>query len=291
MIYVLGSANADLVFRTATLPRPGETLTAESFVVQPGGKGANQAVAAARLGSEVAFVGCLGSDANGEMLRQVLRADGINLDLTPSTDAVPTGCAGIIVDDQGMNCIVVNQGSNSLVSSARIPDGSFVLAQLEIPLEAVLDAARRAETFILNPAPARELPDELVALCRWITPNETEAEALTGILPIDEASTRQAAQQLLDRGAKNVVITLGAKGVFWRSTEGEAMFDAPAVEVVDTTSAGDAFNGALARFLESGMAAREAIENAVRFASLKVTKAGAVSGIPSRAEFDAWTGP
>ncbi len=280
MIYVLGSANADLVFRVPAVPLAGQTLLASDYCVLPGGKGLNQAVAAARLGSTVEFVGAVGSDANGHMLLGVMAANKVGtLHLTRVT-GVPTGCAGIFVGDDGENAIAAAPGANSFASASAIPTGAFVLTQLEVPLVEVTQAAGAASTFILNPAPAKPIPDSLIARCTVITPNESEAASLTGIDLNDDASIELAAQDLLSRGAQHVIITLGARGVYWAHPGGSEYFDAPQVEVVDTTGAGDAFNGALAHHLHAATSMREAIPLAVQIASISTTHVGAIDPSP-----------
>lgn len=294
-VLVVGSANLDLVFSCDRFPQPGETLLGGTFATHPGGKGANQAVAAGRLGGEVYFCGCVGDDPYGGTLRSSLEGAGVDLAHLQSTTH-PTGTACILVDAQGNNEIVVAPGSNSDVSSVQVEQAlaacgpAVVLAQLEIPLDAVT-AASRAEFFILNPAPAQRLPDSLLAACTILTPNESELAGLTGMTVESEAEVQEAAQFLLAKGVQNVIVTLGAKGCLWVSRDGARRFPSRRVEAVDTTAAGDAFNGALAHFLAQGASIADAIPRASAFAALSVTRRGAQESMPSREEFEDFYGP
>jgi ribokinase len=288
-VLVVGSANMDLVFRTARMPSPGETLLGGQFATHPGGKGANQAVAIGRLGGAVSFVGKVGSDAFGVALRQSLTEATVNVDFLQISEA-PTGTAGIFVDDAGQNMIVVAPGANAEVSAEEVRIAlqtlrpSVTLAQLEIPLEAVL-AAAQADRFILNPAPARQLPDDLLDRCFALTPNEFELQALTGI-----DSTEEAAKRLLDRGVQNVIVTLGEQGSYWVSASGGLHFPVPLVSPIDTTGAGDAFNGALAMFLAEGQDLANAIPLANCVGALATTRPGAQEAMPTRKELRALAG-
>ncbi len=294
-VLVVGSANMDLVFHTARMPIPGETLLGGQFATHPGGKGANQAVAIGRLGGVVSFVGKVGLDVFGTALRQSLTAANVDVEFLRTSEG-PTGTAGIFVDDGGRNMIVVAPGANAEVSPQEVlhaiqaVGASVVLAQLEIPIEAVA-AAVTAERFILNPAPACPLPDTLLARCFALTPNESELESLTGIAPTDDSVILRASKYLMDRGVLNVVVTLGEKGSSWVSAAGGRHFDAPAVTPVDTTAAGDAFNGALAMFLAEGRDLENAIPLANCVGALATTRAGAQESMPSRDELRALAGP
>jgi ribokinase len=275
----------DLVFRCPRLPRPGETLLGGSFSKHPGGKGANQAVAIGRLGGDVAFVGRVGNDPFGAGLIESLNAAGVRTEFVRVHPSAPTGSAVILVDSHGMNSIVVAAGANvqllaDEVSSAiarEMPE--VVIAQLEIPMPAVA-AASQVGRFVLNPAPAATLPADLVARCYVITPNEIETESLTGILPVDDASCLAAGRMLIEAGAKNVVITLGARGSYWVSAAGGRHFDAPTVAAIDTTGAGDAFNGALAMFLAEGRDLDNAIALSNCVGALSTTVQGAQESMP-----------
>ena len=277
-VCVVGSANLDLVATTQRLPGPGETVLGSAYAEHDGGKGLNQAVAAARSGAAVVFVGALGTDPAGDRLRAVLHSDGIG-DRTTTID-IPTGRAMILVDEHGENSIVVIPGANArLEPLVHVPDATVVLAQLEIPLAtvtAVLTAARASgATTILNPAPATDLSPTLVAVCDVIVPNEHEVARLGG------------AAQLLRNGCGAVVVTRGGAGVDVHSPTG--VFHVPAfdVQVVDTTGAGDAFCGALAARIAAG----DPLETAVRWAAaagaLATTKVGAVPAQPHASAIEA----
>nr|WP_231634164.1 ribokinase [Streptomyces clavuligerus] len=255
-IVVLGSTNMDLVAHVARPPRRGETVTGRDFAMVPGGKGANQAVAAARAGGDVAMIGAVGSDAFGPALRHTLAASGVDIDLLRTAEG-PSGTAHIVVDDDGGNAIVVVPGANATVTSlvpgdeTLIATATTLLLQLEIPLPAVLDGARAAHRHgvrtVLTPAPARPLPPDLLAATDLLVPNEHEAAILTGV-----AEPRAAAETLL-RQVPEVVITLGAAGCLHAVRgAGPRSFPAPEVTAVDTTAAGDTFVGALAVALGEG---------------------------------------
>jgi ribokinase len=299
-VAVVGSLNMDLVARAARLPLPGETLAGQSFTQVPGGKGGNQAVAAARLGAQVAMLGRVGADANGVALRAGLEAEQIDCSALETSPSAPTGVALIIVDDGSQNAIVIIAGSNGEVTPATIARHEAVLAaadvvvcQLETPPDAVraaLAAARRlGKTVVLNPAPATgPLPADWLPLIDYLIPNETEAAMLTG-LPVgspEQAATAAAA--LRRAGARNVLVTLGAQGVLAVLDDGAPQhFAAPRVAAVDTTAAGDTFIGGFAAQLAQGAALDDAIRFGQRAAALSVTRAGAQPSIPTRAELDA----
>jgi ribokinase len=299
-VAVVGSLNMDLVARASRLPQPGETLAGQSFAQVPGGKGGNQAVAAARLGAQVAMLGRVGADANGVQLRAGLEAEQIDCAALETSTTAPTGVALIIVDDGSQNAIVIIAGSNGEVTPDTIARHEAVLAaadvvvcQLETPpdaVRAVLAAARRlGKTVVLNPAPATgPLPADWLPLIDYLIPNETEAAMLTG-LPVgtpEEAATAAAA--LRRAGARNVLVTLGAQGVLAVLDDGVPQhFAAPRVAAVDTTAAGDTFIGGFAAQLAQGAALGDAIRFGQRAAALSVTRAGAQPSIPTRAELDA----
>jgi ribokinase len=299
-VAVVGSLNMDLVARAARLPLPGESLAGQSFTQVPGGKGGNQAVAAARLGAQVAMLGRVGADANGVALRAGLEAERIDCSALENSPSAPTGVALIIVDDGSQNAIVIIAGSNGEVTPATIARHEAVLAaadvvvcQLETPPDAVraaLAAARRlGKTVVLNPAPATgPLPADWLPLIDYLIPNETEAAMLTG-LPVgspEQAATAAAA--LRRAGARNVLVTLGAQGVLAVLDDGAPQhFAAPRVAAVDTTAAGDTFIGGFAAQLAQGAALDDAIRFGQRAAALSVTRAGAQPSIPTRAELDA----
>lgn len=292
-VVVLGSSNTDLVFRAAKIPAPGETVLSGDFSLVQGGKGANQAVAVARAGAAVTFLAKLGNDHFAAEALAAYRAEGIDTSYIGIDKAHPSGLAVIVVDEAtGQNSIVVASGANSRLlpedlESLRpvIAGASVLLAQLETPLEtlqyAFTEAHARGIRTVLNPAPARTLSSELLSTVDIITPNEIEAELLTGVRPVDEASTRQAASLLAERVNEAVIITLGSKGVFCMARNGEAFaVPAPAVHAIDTTAAGDVFNGYFVAALASGASVRQAIEMGNRAAAMSVTRKGAQPSIP-----------
>jgi len=293
-IVVFGSINIDLVVRTPRLPAPGETLTGHTFFTAPGGKGANQAVACARLGAPTRMVGRVGDDLFGEQLRASLRSFGVQDDGVLTTPG-PSGVALIAVDDTAENTIVIVPGANGAVSIADIPrleralDGArALLLQLEVPIETVVAAARAAHTrgvtVILDPAPALPLPDELYALADIITPNEHEATTLTGIAVHDDQGAIAAARALIARGARRVALKLGARGALTADAEGEQFWSPFTVTPVDTVAAGDAFNGGLAVALSEGRSFNEAIRWGLAAGALSVTRHGAQPSMPERNE-------
>jgi len=296
-ILVVGSANADLVATVPRIPKPGESLIGSSFRIVPGGKGANQAVAAARLGAETYFAGCVGSDAFGGMQRETLARDGINLDYLKRHPSEPTGTAVILVSETGQNSIVVVPAANLGIHPEDIVRlepimSSFdaVLLQLEIPLDTVettLDLARRNSVLsILDAGPAQQVPDALIRLADIVSPNETEAEALTGVAVANVDDARRAAAQLLGRGAQTAVMKLGASGALYA---GETFIHVPAFSIapVDTTAAGDAFTAALACAWKR-LAPREALRFANAAGALAAMTAGAQPSMPSFEKVEAF---
>ncbi len=253
-------------------------------------------MAIAQLGGLVSFVGAVGDDANGKVLRDHLMAGGVDTKHLLEDPGAASGTACILVDNQAMNMIVVAPGANFSVSpeavraSLRELDAAVVLAQLEIPLESVTIASD-TEFFILNPAPACTLSEDLLSRCHILTPNETELEFLTGIEPSDTAACERAGHALLEKGVKNVVITLGSRGSFWVGASKSLHFPAPTVTPVDTTAAGDAFNGALAHFIAEGREIPNAIQLANCVGALATTRHGAQESMPARAELAALAGP
>lgn len=296
-LVVLGSVNADHVLQVPSFPRPGETLHGCNYQVIPGGKGANQAVAAARLGADIGFIACVGDDAFGINIRESFKLDGIDISGVKMQPNCPTGIAMIQVSDSGENSICISAEANAkLTVSAleenleRIRNAKYLLMQLETPMEAIIKAAQVAKqaktNVVLNPAPARELPDELLSCVDVITPNETEAERLTGITVTDHASAQQAADGLHQKGIEIVMITLGAKGV-WLSENGRGqLISGFKVAVTDTTAAGDTFNGAFVTGLLEDMPLESAIKFAHAAAAISVTRFGAQTSIPTRHEVD-----
>lgn len=285
---VITSSVLDNVYQVPRLPQPGESVIASSVQQFFGGKGTNQAIACARSGATTSALGCLGEDESGDKFIELLVAEQIDTAGIIRSKTTPTGQASINVQPDGLNQISVYVGANldmqiSQVSDAAIEPGDFVLSQLEVPLDVVIAASTRAN-FILNPAPHSPIPDSLIAACLAITPNETEAESLTGILPLDENTMSAAADFLLAKGAQNVLLTLGNRGVYWKSAHESGFFPAPLVRAVDTTGAGDVFNGCLLARLSFGDDFPTAIEYSVAAASLSVTRQGAVPSIPTDGE-------
>ena len=298
-IVVVGSSNMDLVAKAPKIPVIGETLTGSDFFMVPGGKGANQAVAAATLGAEVIFIAKLGNDVFASASLENFKRVGINLKHIAQLDGVPSGIAIIAIDDNGKNIIIVVPGANGKllpndVDAAQedIARAAVVVAQLEVPIETVLQAARTAKAnhvpFILDPAPARPLSDELLSLVDIIKPNETEAETITGIHVTDEASAGKAADILLGKGVKTVIITLGDKGFLLADKDGKEMIGNYQVKAVDSTAAGDAFTGAVAFGIASGKSVKEAAVYANAVAAISVTRLGAQPSMPTKDEVDAF---
>ena len=300
-ILVVGSLNADLVVRAPRFPQPGETISGEDLQVIPGGKGANQAVAAARLGANVSMLGRVGKDNFGDFLLNNLKSNHVDVQHVQRDDA-STGTATIIVDSNGQNSIVLSAGANGKVSTADVEHASFLhhqllLLQLEIPTLTGLRAAQLAREHnvrvILNPAPAKEIPDELIALADFIIPNETELSLLTVMDVNDIPSAEKAARVLLQRGAKHVIVTLGSKGALIVDMDTSTHIDTFKVNVIDTTAAGDAFIGGFAsKLLESAsllansQKQASALQNAVRYGcacgALATTQFGAQPSLPSK---------
>ncbi len=293
-ILVVGSLNADLVARAPRFPQPGETISGEDLRVIPGGKGANQAVAAARLGANVSLLGRVGNDNFGDFLLENLKQNRVDSSLVQRDDS-STGTAIIIVDSNGQNSIVLSAGANGNVSIADVDNSPFtnyqlLLLQLEIPLPAVLRAAQRAKEnnvrVILNPAPAQQLPDELIALADYIIPNETELSLLTSQKIEDIPSAESAARDLLGRGARNVIVTLGSKGALLVNSETSKQIHTFKVEVVDTTAAGDAFIGGFATSLLENKSLEEAVRFGCACGALATTKFGAQPSLPMKEEVE-----
>ncbi|MGA3682664.1 ribokinase [Pseudomonas graminis] len=298
-VVIVGSLNMDLVTRAPRLPRAGETLAGQSFVTVPGGKGANQAVAAARLGASVAMVGCVGDDAYGEQLRTALLAEGIDCQAVTPVSGESTGVALIVVDDSSQNAIVIVAGGNGHVTAsvvdsfdALLSGAEVIICQLEVPLDTVGHVLKRGhelgKTVILNPAPASgPLPAEWFAWIDYLIPNESEATALTG-LPVDStASADAAASALLKAGVSKVIVTLGEQGALFASASRSEHFPAPKVQPVDTTAAGDTFVGGFAAALADGKSESDAIRFGQVAAALSVTRSGAQPSIPTFAEVQA----
>lgn len=296
-ILVVGSSNTDMVIKARHLPRPGETILGGSFFMNPGGKGANQAVTIARLGGQVTFICKTGSDIFGHQSQQLFEEEGINTSYIFSDSEHPSGVALITVDENAENCIVVASGANANLlpsdlnkADEAIAEADLILMQLEIPMETVEYVAeqghRLGKKVILNPAPAHPLSPSLLKHLYMITPNETEAKMISGIKITDEASAIEAAKVLVRMGVQNVIITLGSKGALAYCDKDVEMVPALKVEAVDTTAAGDVFNGALTVALSEGRSLPEAVRFACKASAISVTRVGAQSSAPYRNEVD-----
>ena len=295
-IIVIGSSNVDMVVRTSHLPAPGETILGGEFFMNQGGKGANQAVAIKRLGGNLIFMAKLGNDVLGRQSVGYFKKEGIDTRYIALDEDSASGVALISVDDHAENSIVVASGANMLLNEQDVDkmleemcEGDILLMQLEIPLQTVEYAARKAfgkgVKVVLNPAPARSLPKELFRHLYMVTPNRIEAEMLTGIKIANDADVEKVAEEICAMGVKNVIITLGSKGCLIREEGVSYRIDAFKVEPVDTTAAGDTFNGALCVGLSEGMDLKQAAVMASKASSIAVTRMGAQSSIPYREEW------
>ncbi len=296
-IVVVGSSNMDLVVKSSRIPIPGETILGGDFLMVPGGKGANQAVAAAKLGAQVHFVARLGNDLFGRKSLENFRLEGLDTTYVSLTSDAPSGVALITVDEAGNNAIVVAPGANARLSPEdvrragdAIRSAGAVVAQLEVPLatvECAADIAHEAHVpFLLNPAPAQPLSPSLLDKVAVLTPNETEARILTGIEVVDDGTARRAARKLVRSGARAVIVTMGARGFLL--ADGSTMEFVPAIKVkaVDATAAGDAFAGSLAVGLAQGQGLRKAALFANWVAAFSVTRLGAQPSMPTRPELE-----
>ena len=294
-IVVAGSTNTDMVIKTTRLPQPGETIIGGDFFMNAGGKGANQAVAAGRLGARVLFIAKTGDDIFGRQAMELFKAEGIDTSCMITDPSHPSGVALITVDEEGENCIVVASGANAALTITdiqqakdKIENAAIVLVQLEIPLETVKYIAAISSSkkirLVLNPAPACKLPDELLRNVSVITPNQKEAEMLTGVKVKDENSAQQAAKILHAKGIETVIITMGSQGAFVSEKDESKMVAAPKVKALDTTAAGDIFNGAFVVALSEGKNTMDAIDFACRAAAISVTRLGAQASAPNRSE-------
>lgn len=298
-VVVIGSSNTDMVVKAARIPQPGETVLGGAFVMVPGGKGANQAVAAARLGAEVTLVARLGDDLFAEASLRSFREAGIRTEAVVRDPDAASGVALILVDEGGENAIAVAPGANARLTPADVDRAEaalraadMVVLQLEVPMATVLHALRLAKRHgrqvILNPAPAAPVPGEALALADFLTPNETEAEMLLGGGSAGLGGIAATAEALRAKGAGTVIVTLGREGAFVVAPSGSFHVPGRHVDAVDTTAAGDAFTGALACAIGEGQELAAALEFATAAAALSVTRIGAQSSLPNRAEVEAF---
>lgn len=300
-IVVIGSSNTDLIIRVPRIPRAGETLLGGEFMSAAGGKGANQAVGAARSGGKAALIARVGTDAFGDRAIAGLRRDGVDVNCVFRDKLAASGVALIFVAQDGENSIAVAGGANAKLSPADVKKAAGVIrsaallvAQLETPLATVIAAAlvavKAGVPVILNPAPARALPNRLLKLISILTPNETEAELLTGIKVTNEAAAARACAKLHSRGVRTVILTLGARGAYLAGVSEQHLVPGFKVKAVDSTAAGDIFNGALAVALAERKSLREAVRFANAAAALSVTRLGAQPSAPNRAEIERFLG-
>ncbi len=294
-IVVIGSSNTDMVLKTARFPKPGETILGGDFFVFQGGKGANQAVAAARLGGNVSFICKVGNDAFGNSAIVHYHNEGIDVNGIFKDDDAPTGVAVITINAEGENSIIVASGANALLcvgdmndAKSVLNDADWLITQLETPLSVIdylsVFARENNKNLILNPAPAAQLPDSVYDGLFLITPNETETELLTGIAVNDEDDAQRASNVFKSKGVQNVIITLGSRGAYVDCGDFQGIIPTFKVKAVDTTAAGDVFNGALVVALSEGKTWQPAVEFACKAAAISVTKMGAQASAPSLAE-------
>ena len=288
-----GSINMDLVVRTPRFANPGETIVGLDFYTAPGGKGANQAVAAGRLGVDVLMVGRVGDDFFGKNLLKNLQENNVDIKEIKIDNSVPTGTALITVDNHAENKIIIIPGANGGVSLSDIDNltpflnkANILMLQLEVPLETVVSAAKKANDsgakVLLDPAPARKLPDELLQVSDFITPNETEAQILTGIKINEYSDAKKAADILLEKGVQAVIVKMSSKGSYYYDGSKEIIFHAYDVDAIDTVAAGDAFNGAFAVAYSEGKPIEEILQWANACGALSTTKPGAQPSMPTR---------
>lgn len=297
-ILVVGSLNMDMVIEMKRMPLKGETVLGENLEYIPGGKGANQAYAAGMLGGNAVMLGCVGKDSLGDRMKKNMAQSGADISGIAQVEGYPSGMAVIYVNEEGDNSIVVISGANSACSIDYLKeneqlfrDSSYIVFQMEIPYEAVVYGIRRAKelgkTVILNPAPAPDrLPSEILKDIDYLTPNETELLKLTGKISVSMENIRTGAEELLHKGVKNVLVTLGDKGVLFVNAQGAHLYPGRKVQAVDTTAAGDCFNGAFTVGLAEGMSVEEAITFANTASSIAVTRKGAQISIPGRSEVE-----
>jgi ribokinase len=298
-VCIVGSSNIDLTFRTPRLPKAGETLAGESFQLGFGGKGANQAIMAARLGAQVTIVTKVGRDVFGERMVHNYREHGVNTAYVLTNEHHATGTAGIFVDDDARNCIIVVPGANQSLTAedvhramAALQVADVLICQLEVPVDSVLEAFRQARAAgvktVLNPAPARQLPEELLRLTDVCIPNEPEIEHLTGHAVTTPQEAAAAAHKLRKRGPHTVIVTMGEWGALLMEEQRALHIPAPKVKAVDTTGAGDVFIGSLAVYLAEGLPLDQAVRRANTVAALSTTRPGTQTSFPTRVEADAF---
>ncbi|WP_375104836.1 ribokinase [Paenibacillus sp. RS8] len=296
-IVVIGSLNMDMVVRTNRAPNAGETLMGQAFALSPGGKGANQAVAAARLGAEVSMIGSVGKDTFGSEMLEIIKQEGIHIEHISVSETEATGVASIVIEEDGENRIIVVPGANIDLSvddiqalESVISQAEMIVMQLEMELamseHAIAIAHRHGIPVILNPAPARVLKDEMLGQVSYLTPNETEAGILTGMTVDSLETAEQAARILLQKGVKNVIVTLGSKGALIVNAEGAKSVPGFPVKAIDTVAAGDSFNGALAQQLVLGKTLEETVSFANAVGALAVGKEGAIPSLPQLSEVE-----
>jgi ribokinase len=296
-ILVIGSLNMDLVTVTNRMPIVGETIIGKRFDQIPGGKGANQAASMARLNGDITMIGRVGEDLFGEALIESLKSDGVNVKYIKKDKELSTGIATITVDDDGNNSIIVIPGANYGVGRYDIDENinlfnesKIVLSQLEIPIDTVeysMKIAKEKDNYtILNPAPAKELSDDLIKNIDLLTPNETELEIISGIKINNFDDVIRASKLLIDKGVKELIVTLGREGSLYINKNSEKKFNAYKVNAVDTTAAGDSFNGGIAVSIMEGKSMYEAIDFASKVGALTVTREGAQSSLPYRDDVD-----
>ncbi|KRM00555.1 ribokinase [Liquorilactobacillus satsumensis] len=293
-VFFLGSINMDIILQVARLPKPGETMAMKDLKTAGGGKGANQAVAAARSEAATSFIGRVGADNYGETMLKLLQDNGVDCSNVKVDQAAITGQAFILLQDSGQNSIIINGGANQclqpqdiVAASEQFQHATFAVSQFEVPLQRIEEFFRIAKkagvATILNPAPAKKASAKLLQLTDLIVPNEVEAQELTGVVIKDEQTARQAALELVNKGIKNVIITLGSLGAYCQTPAFTGLIPAFKVEVVDTTGAGDTFIGALSSVLEHDFSnIEEAVRYASKAASLAVQHLGAIPSIPTR---------
>ncbi len=297
MITVIGSLNMDLVTMTTKVPKIGETIIGTHFKQAAGGKGANQADAIAKLGGRVTMIGRVGDDQFGESLINALKKDGVETSEVRITERISTGIATIVVNGEGDNSIIVVPGANFKLTSQDIDEtdaiikaSSMVIAQLEVPIETIKYAFKKAKAYgiytLLNPAPARKLDEELLAMTDLLVPNETELEILSEKSLETEEDIIHAAKELMQKGVKEMIVTLGSSGCLHINKAGSKHYAAERVEAVDTTAAGDSFIGAIAMAFSEGKSFAQAIEFASKVSALTVTRQGAQDSLPTRMEVE-----